>query len=192
MSAVEEARPEIAEMPAAALLRHLLLEQFPKTCVVTSSLRARSIVVLHMIAEIDCATPVVFCHAPYVYPESVEYRGQIVRRLGLADVRDPQAGESGAAAGDRDHYEAIRSDIWGGGTIETIVHLNRSLAGFECWISAAYHRPYGNETTPRLHQEGGLLRVDPLRGWSRDAVHEYMAGHRLPFHPRILPPTHHY
>jgi phosphoadenosine phosphosulfate reductase len=192
MSAVEELRPAIAEMSAPALLRHLLIEKFPRKCAVTSSLRARSIVVLHMIAEIDCATPVIFCHASYVYPESVEYRAQIIRRLGLTDVRDPRADEATVADGDRDHFEEIRSEIWGGGTIATIVHLNQSLAGFECWISAAYHLPYDGDATPRLSHEGRMLRVDPLNGWTQDQVHEYMARHRLPFHPRILPPTHHY
>ena len=192
MFRVEDLRTETADMTPQALLRHLLVEKFPGRCVVTSSLRIRSVVVLDMVARIDRSTPVVFCHASYVYAESIEYRAQIVRRLGLTDVRDPGKDEAGVLPGDEDHREEIRSSIWGGGTIETITHLNRSLADFECWISAAYHRPYPDTPTPRLIREGRMLRVDALSGWTRDQVQGYMARYDLPRHPRIVAPTYHY
>lgn len=192
MSRVEELRSATAEMTAPAMLRYLLLERFPKACAITTSLRIRSIVVLKMIAEIDRSAPVIFCHASYVYPESLEYRAQIIRLLGLTDVRDPGADETNVPPDDQDHYEEIRSSVWGGGTIETIVHLNKSLAGSACWISAAYHRPYAISPGPRLIQEGRMLRVDPLNGWTREEVHAYMAKHNLPRHPRIVAPTYHY
>lgn len=192
MSRIEELRKTTAQMTAPALLRHLLLEEFPRRCAITSSLRARSIVVLQMIAEIDRSAPVIFCHASYIYPESIDYRAQIVRLLGLTDVRDPEADETDALPDDQDHYEEIRSNIPGGGTLERTVHLNRSLSRFDCWISAAYHGPYRGDPTPRLIQEGRLLRIDPLVGWTREEVHDYMARHDLPFHPLIAPPTYHY
>ena len=189
---VEELRQATADLAAPALLRHLVREAFPGRTVVTSSLRARSIVVLHMVAEIDRSLPVIFCHSPYVYPESVEYRAQIVRRLGLTDVRDPVPDESGVVAEDKDHHEDIQSEIWGGGMIETEVHLNRSLADFDCWISAAYHTPYTSAPTPRLIQDGRMLRVYPLSGWTREDVHGYLSDHDLPLHPLVSPPSYHY
>lgn len=192
MSPAEAHAKATEGMTARDLLRYLLVEEFHGKCAITSSLRARSIVVLNMIAEIDRSAPVIFCHASYVYPESVDYRARIVRLLGLTDVREPGTNESDVLPDDRDHYEEIRSSIWGGGTVETIVHLNKSLAGFGCWISAAYHRPYANEPTPRLIQEGRMLRVDPLNGWTAEEVHAYMARHDLPLHPRIVAPTYHY
>ena len=192
MLPLEKLRRTAAAMTAPALTRHLLLERFPKGCATTSSLRARSIVVLGMIAEIDRSAPVIFCHAPAVYPESIEYRSQIVRLLGLTDIRDPEKDEAGILPDDQDHYEEIRSGVWGGGTVGTTVHLNRSLAGFPCWISAAYHRPYADDPTGRLVEEGRILRVDPLNGWSQEDVYSYMARHGLPHHPRIVAPTYHY
>lgn len=192
MLRVEELRKATAEMTAPELLRCLLVGEFPNGCAATSALRARSVVVLHMIAEIDRATPVIFCHASYIFPESVEYRARIVRLLGLTDVRDPAKDETGVLADDQDHAEEILSDAWGGGTIRSTVNLNKSLAGFDCWISAAYHRPYENDPTPRLVEEGRLLRVDPLKGWTQKEVHAYLAERDLPLHPRIAVPTYHY
>jgi phosphoadenosine phosphosulfate reductase len=192
MLPVEELRNATANMTAPALLRFLLFERFPKGCAVTTSVRIRSIVVLKMIAEIDRSVPVVFCHACYVYPESADYRAQIIRRLGLTDVRDPGTDETDVLPDDQDHFEEIRSSVWGSGAIETILHLNKSLAGFECWISAAYNKPYPDHPAPRLIQEGRMLRVDPLNGWSREEVHAYMAKHDLPRHPSIVVPSYHY
>lgn len=192
MSRAEELRNATAKMTAPELLRRLLVEEFAKNCAVTSALRARSIVVLHMIAEIDRATPVIFCHAPYIFPESIEYRARIVRRLGLSDVRDPAKNEADVLPEDDDHSEAILSEVPGGGTVHSTVHLNESLAGFDCWISAAYHRAYTDDPTPRLIEEGRLLRADPLKGWTQKQVHAYAAERDLPLHPRIATPTYHY
>lgn len=192
MLPIKELQDATADMTPSELLRHLLVTEFPNRCAVTSALRARSVVVLQMIAEIDHATPVIFCHAPYIFPESLEYRAQIVRLLGLSDVRDPVEDRPGAPAEDCDHTEAILSEISGGGTVKSTILLNQSLAGVDCWISAAYHRAYSNEPTPRLTGEGKLLRVDPLAGWTQKDVHAYMAERDLPHHPRIAVPTYHY
>ena len=112
MFRVEDLRTETADMTPQALLRHLLVDKFPGRCVVTSALRIRSIVVLDMVARIDRSTPVIFCHASYVYAESIEYRAQIVRRLGLTDARDPGKDEADVLPGDEDHHEAGPRPSW--------------------------------------------------------------------------------
>jgi len=188
MSELEDLRRATGDMAAEELLRYLLLEAFPGRSIVTASLRARGVVTLAMVAEIDPATPVVLCHAPELYPESVEYRARIVERLGLADVRDPGPDEAAPLAGDHDHWEETRSLMPGGARVRTLVHLNRALAGFECWISAVYHGPYDAKPAPRIVREGRLIRVDPLAGWDRKAVQGWMAARGLPQRPRIAPP----
>lgn len=188
MPQVDDIRAATGHMTAEALLRHLLIEAFPGRCVVTSSLRARSVVVLGMVAAIDAAAPVVFCHAPGLYPESVEYRARIVAQLGLSDLRDPGTGETAPLSEDRDHWEETRSTVPGGASVRTLVHLNRALEGFDCWISAVYHRPYGADDGPRIVREGRLVRIDPLSGWTRDAVDGWLAAHGLPHHPHVAPP----
>jgi len=192
MTGIDELRRATAAMAVPALLRHLMTERFPGRCVITSSLRARSVVVLKMIADIDRAAPVIFCHASYVYPESVDYRARIVRLLGLANARDPEADEGGVLPGDEDHHEIIRTEVSGGGEIESRVALNRSLAACDCWISAGYHRPYSEVAPERLSAEGRLVRVDPLAGWSQEQVRAWMDRHDLPSHPLIASPTYHY
>ena len=172
-------------MTAPEFVRYLLAERFPGRTAVTSSLRARSVAVLSMIAAADRATRVIFCHAPDLYPESVDYRDRIIRMLRLGNVRIAGEDQSEAVPDGIRHCEDIWSDVWGGGHIHTVQPLDRALAGFDCWISAVYHRPYGEDPVDRVAEEGDLVRIDPLSGWDQQTVHAYLAERGLPLHPHI-------
>jgi phosphoadenosine phosphosulfate reductase len=181
-------------MDASALLRYLITEAFPGKTLATSSLRGRSVVVLKLISQIDPSTPVVFCHVPDLYPESLDYRTRLVGALNLRDVREP-AEDAGPLPGDCDHFEGL----WAENPVDhtrayETVHLNRSLAGFECWISAVYHGPYAETPAARVREEGRLIRIDPLASWTQDQVRRFMAEHGLAYHPHAMsrrpkPPT---
>jgi phosphoadenosine phosphosulfate reductase len=187
MSRVEELREFTREMDAPALLRYLITEKFPRKTVVSCSLRGRSVVLLKMISGIDVSTPIVFCHAPDLYPESLEYRTKLVSQLGLRDIREPAGDEGGALPGDCDHSEGL----WAGNPVDhtrayKIVHLNRTLASFDCWISGVYHGPYTETPAPRVTEEGRLIRINPLASWTQDQVRSFMKENGLPYHPRSM------
>lgn len=185
MSRVEELRELTRVMDAPALLRFLITEKFPHKTVATCSLRARSIVLLKMISEIDASTPIVFCHAPNPYPESLEYRATLISQLGLRDIRDPAPDEDGPSPGDCDHNEGLWAENPVNHTrVYKIVHLNRALADFDCWISGVYHGPYSETPAPRVTEEGRLIRINPLASWTQDQVRQFMKENRLRYHPR--------
>ncbi len=175
-----------ADMDTPTFLRFLIEDRSPRKSVVTVSLRGRSVVVLKYISEIDPATPVVFCHMPNVYPESLEYRARLIDELGLSNVREP-AEDDGPTASDCNHCE----QLWAENPIDhtrayEVVHLNRTLADFDCWISAVYHNPYPAEPGPRVRAEGRLIRVDPLASWTQDQVRGFMKEQGLPYHPQAM------
>ena len=184
MARAEEILNTTRKMDTSAFLRFLITEKFPQKTVVTCSLRGRSVVVLKLISEIDPSTPIVFCHVPNLYPESLEYRAKLVSELGLRDIREPAA-DGGPLPGDCNHSEGL----WAGNPVDhTIayktIHLNRTLADFDCWISAVYHGPYPDTPGPRVREEGRLNRIDPLASWTRDQVQRFMGEHGLPYHPQ--------
>ena len=185
MSGITELQESTREMDTLSLLRFFIVEKFPRRTLVSCSLRARSVVLLKMISEIDPSTPVVFCHAPIPYPESLEYRAKLVDRLGLQDVRDPDPDEGGPLPGDCDHSEGLWAENPADHTrVYKIAHLNRTLADFECWISGVYHGPYSDTPAPRVAEEGRLIRVNPLVSWTQDQVRRFMTENELPYHPR--------
>jgi len=186
MTRVDEIREITAEMDTSSFLRYLITERFPRTTAVTCSLRGRSVVVMKLISEIDPATPIVFCHMPNLYPESLEYRAGLVRDLGLRDTREP-AEDHGALPGDCNHSEGLWAENPDDHTrAYTTLHLNQALAGFDCWISAVYHAPYPDVPGPRVTQEGRLIRIDPLASWSQSQVRGFMQEHGLSYHPQAM------
>lgn len=186
MTQVDQILDVTAEMDTFSFLRYLLTERFPQKTVVTCSLRARSVVVLKLISEIDPATPVVFCHMPNLFPESLEYWAKLVSDLGLRDTRAP-AEDHGALPGDCNHSEGLWAEDPDDHTRAYMTtHLNQALADFDCWISAAYHCPYPDAPGPRVKQEGRLIRIDPLASWSQSQVQGFMQEHGLSYHPLAM------
>ena len=187
MSLFQEIRSVSPDLADSDLLRFLIRDRFPGKTVVTASLRAPSVVVLKMVADIDAACPVVFCHPGHLFPESLAYRERIVKRLGLTNVSVSKGGEAEVTPNDQDHYEKMWAECQdGAGRVFEIVHLNETLAPYDCWISAVFHVPRPPEIRRRVDVDGRLIRIDPLVRWSKDDVRAFMREHELPFHPRAI------
>lgn len=185
MPRLSQIQKETAGMPALELLRYMISERFAGKTLVTASLRARSIVVLSMVAEIDPATPIVFCRPGHHFAESIKYREIIVETLGLTNVSESAGHETHVRDCDEDHCERMwaEHETLTGRTFE-VVHLNETLAPYDCWISAVYHMARGENVHNRVDVDGRLIRVDPLLDWTDENVRDYMVEHNLPFHMR--------
>ena len=191
MSLYQDIRSINPDLSTSELLAFLIEEKCAGKVIVTASLRASSIVVLKLIADIDPATPVAFCHPGYLFPESRTYRDRIVKLLGLTQISISSGGEVDVMPGDHDHCERMWAESPNGlGRVTEIVHLNQTLEPYDCWISAVYHHPRAPEIRQRVDVHGRLIHVDPLVRWSKDDVRAFMRGHDLPFHPRIVKHVH--
>ncbi len=206
MSVFQDIRSLSPDLSTQDLLRFLIEERFAGKTLVTASLKAPSVVVLKLVADVDPATPVVFCVRGFQFPESGVYRKRIVELLGLENVSLSSGSEVEVMPGDQAHCERM----W----VETkdsqarsyeIAHFNQALAPYDCWISAVYHVPEPPNVRHRVDVEGRLIRINPLIRWSKDDVRSFMREHGLPFHPRAirikpvkplekqpLPPSYHY
>lgn len=184
MSVYQDIRSVSPDLSTPDLLRFLISERFPGQTLVTAALKAPSIVVLKLVADIDPATPVVFCGRGFQFPESDVYRTRIVELLGLENVSQTEGGEVDVLPGDLDHSERMWAESRDGlGRSYEIVHLNQTLVPYNCWISAVYHMPSPPQLTHRVDVEGRLIRVDPLNRWTKGEVRAFMREHKLPFHP---------
>lgn len=190
MSVYQEIRSVSPDLSTPDLLRFLIKEKFAGEVMVTASLKAPSVVVLKMVADIDAATPVVFCHRGFQFPESEAYRERIIRMLGLQHVSETRGGEIDVQPGDLDHFERMWAESQDTlGRSYEIVHLNQMLAPCRCWISAVYHVKGPPDLVHRVDAEGRLIRVNPLIRWSQHDVRAFMREHELPIHPRATRPA---
>jgi phosphoadenosine phosphosulfate reductase len=175
-----------AGLSATEMLRELLTTWFPGEVAVTASLRAPSIVVLKIISSIDPTTPVIFCHPRQVFPESQEYRAQIVDLLGLTNIKVVTRSDPVTRKRPFERCERLWSESPDGmGRSKETIHLNDTLAPYRCWIKAAYHERTVGSTEQRFYRYGGKLIVDALRGRSKALIDRFMQAHQLPYHPKV-------
>lgn len=185
MQLLEELKTASRDLTTAHFLRHLIEDRFPGKTIVTASLRSTSIVVLKLVADIDPATPVVFCRRGTPFPESLEHHDKIVSLLGLTNVSVSAGHEPETGRGDHDHCEQMWVEhINGPGRSFEIAHLNETLTPFNCWVSAVYHAKRPEAERRQVDIDGRLYRIDLLAGWSRSDVREFMREHGLPYHKR--------
>lgn len=179
-----ELKAACQEMACINLLEYLIKEKFPGKIAVTASLRARSIIVQQMIAEVDPNTPIIYLTAGKQFPESEAYRAKIIERFGFTNVLNPVGGnESVIHPGDQDHIEWVKAryDRSHGATQEAM-HLNNTLEPYTCWISAVYHFDQDKTVRNRVEREGRIIRVNPLIDWDMERVQNFMTEFDLPYH----------
>ena len=160
-----------------------ILRDFNGRAAVVSSFGAESSVLLHMVAKVDPATPVIFLNTGKHFWETLSYRSQLIDRLGLTGVRTiaPDAAEL-AAADAGGHLHKSNADLCC--HVRKTLPLRKSLEGFDVTISGRkrYHGAT-RATLDFLSIADGRLKVEPLAGFSALDIQGYMKAHQLPIHP---------
>lgn len=186
-----EIKEACQNMGCTELMEYLIKDKFPGKIAVTASLRARSVIVQQLISEIDPTIPIIYCNAGKVFPESEEYQREMVQRFGFTNVLNPiGSDETKIRSGDHDHIEWLKAqyDRQSGGTQEAM-HLNNTLAPYDCWISAVYHFDQDSAQRSRVEREGLLVRVNPILEWDGDRVNDFMEQFKLPYHKLAKTPV---
>src|SRR3954447_13418698 len=136
MPDVEHLLDDLRKLNGLTLLRALAGPGGPlrhRTALV-SAFGAESVVLLHMAAEVDPALPVIFLDTGRHFPETLAYRDELVRRLGLEDLRTAYPDRSSLVRYDR------RGDLFATDAdlccdIRKTQPLAEELDGFAAWIT---------------------------------------------------------
>ncbi|HET8611936.1 MAG TPA: phosphoadenylyl-sulfate reductase [Sphingomonas sp.] len=176
-----------AEAGPEALLRAVLTEGAAGRVAVVSSFGTESAVLLHLVAAIDPATPVIFLETLKHFPETLAYRDELIERLGLTDLRVIRPDEARLA--ERDATGLRWSyDPDGCCEIRKVEPLARALDGFDASITG--RKGFQAATRAGLPafeldtaDATGRLKVNPLAGWAKPDLDRYFAAHDLPRHP---------
>jgi phosphoadenosine phosphosulfate reductase len=165
-----------------ASLRH----EYCDRLALVSSFGAESVVLLHMVACVDQAIPVIFLDTGKHFWQTGYYRSKIIDLLGLKDVRiirplagdiallDPQGTLSGT---DPDACCDVRK----------VRPLELALAGFDAVLSG--RKRYHGESRDRLASVSldgkGRVKGEPLAGYDAATIAGYLKEHDLPPHPLV-------
>ena len=167
------------------VLDEVINDEFAGRVALVSSFGADSVALLHLVASVNRATPVIFIDTGKIFGSTHRYREEIVARLGLADVRiarpDPAAltiqdVDAGLWMRNPDKCCAIRK----------VAPLSRALSGFDAWISGRKRYQGGlRATLPLAEADGDRIKINPLAEWTKEHVAAYRSRHDLPEHPLV-------
>lgn len=183
---VAELNAKWREIQAERVLKLAIFEAFPGHIALSSSFGAESAVLLHLVARVYRAVPVVFLETGKHFRETIAYRDQLISQLGLTKVEicapddtalqkeDPQAN---LHLTDPDRCCALRK----------VEPFDLLLEHYDAWITG--RKRYQNPTREDLpifeEDHNGKIKVNPLANWSPSDVKGYFRRHNLPPHPLV-------
>ncbi len=169
------------EADALGILRRVLDDPAIERTALVSSFGAESVVLLHLVAQVGPALPVLFLETGMLFPETLDYQVAVAEHLGLTDVRliGPEEGDADGTLHQRDPEACC--------ALRKTRPLERALSGFDAWITGR-KRFHGGQRVdvPVFEASGdGRLKVNPLAAWPQSAITEYIDRHDLPRHPLV-------
>jgi len=174
-----------AKVKASSLIRLAIEDLFPGRIALVSSFGADSVVLLHMVAQVDPATPVVFVDTGQHFEETLSYRDALVARFGLTNLVLAEPDANVTAAEDPEKF-LFQSDPDRCCDIRKVQPLARALDDYDAWITGRKsHQSATRSRVPLFEAEGERVKVNPLVGWSANDLLDYIRAADLPPHPLV-------
>ena len=177
-----------AELSAIDFLTTMLQHEFKDEICVVSSFGAESAVLLHMVAQIDPTTPVIFLNTGKLFGETLRYRDRLQTLLGLTDVRS--IGPHPTDLAEKDSNE----DLWQKNNdmcchIRKNLPQERALKGFKAVLTGRKRfqtSQRGSMQRIEIDEEAAArLRINPLADFTLEDLQAYLETHNLPKHPLV-------
>ena len=180
---------EYADAGAVEVLRAVFVEQVAGRAALVSSFGAESAVLLHLLAGVAPAAPVLFLDTLKHFPETLAYRDALVARLGLTGVVTLTPDATTLAARDESGLR-WSYDPDGCCAIRKVAPLALALRDFDASVTG--RKSHQSATRAGLaHFEIdasdalGRIKVNPLADWDAARIADTMAAQALPPHPLV-------
>jgi phosphoadenosine phosphosulfate reductase len=150
-----------------------------------SSFGAESAVLLHLAAQVDASTPVLFLDTGMLFGQTLDYRRSLAKQLGLTDVRDlrPQFQDLAATDPSANLY---KTDTDACCHIRKVLPLDRALGEFDAWITGRKRFHGGDRLRLQVVEAAdGKIKFNPLANWGKAELDAYAQEHNLPAHPLV-------
>jgi phosphoadenosine phosphosulfate reductase len=179
---VANAARALEKAPAEHVLRWTVQTFAAHRIALVSAFGPGSAVLLHLLAEIGVRLPVVFIDTLHHFPETLAHVERVRARYGL-DLRvyraEPSRAEFEALHGPRlwerdlDLYQQITK-------VEPFQRATDELDG---WITGRRRDQAATRGGLAVVEGGERVRVNPLAGWTRKDVWDFIVRHGLPYNP---------
>ncbi|QXT38799.1 phosphoadenylyl-sulfate reductase [Gymnodinialimonas ceratoperidinii] len=170
---------------AQTIIAHALDDQAIGPVAMVSSFGADSVVLLHMLAQVDKGAPVLFVDTEFLFPATLTYQRDVAEHLGLTDIRVIKPSRAALLERDVDgilhHFDPDACCA-----LRKTEPLERALEGFGGWITGR-KRIHGGarQSLPLYEKNARRIKINPLADWTQTMVSDYIASHDLPRHPMV-------
>jgi phosphoadenosine phosphosulfate reductase len=179
----EELLARFGGLDGAALLHAMARDVFPERIALVSSFGTEAAVLLALAAEADPGFPVIFVNTGKLFGETLRYRDQLVKFLGLTDVRTIGPTAEDIMANDRDGM-LFNTDPDACCNLRKTLPLNRALEGLDAWVTGRKRFQSSTRAALPLFEEAdGRIKVNPLAYWDRERIDWEFERRNLPRHP---------
>jgi phosphoadenosine phosphosulfate reductase len=180
-----ELRARYSAASTQELLRAMILAEFANEIAVVSSFGTESVVLLHMVAEIDPSTPIIFLDTGKLFGETLRYRDRLAVELGLTGMRAVHPLTDDIARADpAGNLWRLKPDACC--HIRKVLPLRRALASFAAEVSGRKRfQTRARGAMERIELNEGRIKINPLADWMIDDLNRYIEAHDLPQHPLV-------
>lgn len=176
---------ELRTASAQTILRAAILREWRGKLTYVSSFGAESAVMLALIADVDPDLPIVFLDTGMHFPQTLDYKAELIERLGLTGVRDAVPEDAERLAVDPNE-RLWKSDPDACCALRKVRPLEPALEGFSAWITGRKRFHGGARLTlPVFEHVDGRYKVNPLASWTQDDVERFFRHRGLPRHPLV-------
>ena len=159
--------------------------RFQPDVILTCSFQHDGVVLAHMLQGIAPEARVAFINTGFHFPETLAYRDEIVRRLGLTHFVELHPVMPRAEFAERHGLDLYARDPDLCCQINKVEPLRRYLPGVRAWINGRRRDQAATRQDVRVVElyQDGLHKVNPLAGWTGRDTFYYLEQHGLPTHP---------
>lgn len=170
-------------LPPETVLEKVLSEDFAGRVGLVSSFGTEAAVLLHMIAQLDPDTPVIFLDTLKHFPQTLGYRDDLVVQLGLRNVVVRTPRDAALQADDpRGDLHATNPDLCC--HVRKTLPMMHALQGLGCWVTGRKRYQADTRKDMALFEvQDRWIKVNPLLDWGREEILAYFDRHDLPRHP---------
>ncbi len=162
------------------------ISEFRPKIALTSSFQTESVVLLDMVSKIDKSLPILFLETGWHFKETLDFKNEIIKRLGLTNVMDLKADQAKRETFNRESggkpYE-VNPDYCC--QINKVEPLDQAIEGYDAWVSGIRRSQSKTRRDIRIVEEyqNGLLKINPLANVTSGDIWWYIKEHQLPKHP---------
>jgi phosphoadenosine phosphosulfate reductase len=173
------------ETASAAHIADWAVATFGKRMIVASSMQ--DTILPHLFSERLPGVDILFLETGYHFPETIATRDEAARRFPITIINAmpkqtvaEQDAQFGAKLHDRDPNLCC--------AMRKVEPLERSLAGYEAWVTGARRVDAATRAEMPVVQwdaKHGLMKINPLALWSDAQIENYQVEHDVPRNPLV-------